>query len=221
MDFPAYLDEHVRTTLNAATQSGAPGAYAVSFFVYDDDDDPMRPTLTIGWNTEERVAFALNARPDQRPHQFWVPEDEAEARWNYAFWLQNRLSRIGDAVADPVGSALRREWITAADRWSDDPWEPGFEAKAHSVTQAFVELCVRTARGLHSDGTIARLFGRAVPVLVHEVEYYDAIADQAAAANPPGVADEFLAWIRQGSEEAAVRLAEFKAAFSQQEPGGR
>jgi hypothetical protein len=95
-----------------------------------------------------------------------------------------------------VGAALRREWVTAAGWWGDDPCESGFDEKAEAVTQAFVELCVRTARGLHSDGTIARLFRQSVPILVHELEYYAAIADQAGAANPPGVADEFLAWIR-------------------------
>jgi hypothetical protein len=31
---------------------------------------------------------------------------------------------------------------------------------------------------------------------VGEVEYYDAIAMQALAANPPGVADDFIDWVR-------------------------
>jgi hypothetical protein len=40
------------------------------------------------------------------------------------------------------------------------------------------------------------LFGRPIPVLVHELEYYDAIAMQNLAANPPGVADDFIRWCR-------------------------
>ena len=61
---------------------------------------------------------------------------------------------------------------------------------------AFVSACVRLARHLHAIGLIDKTFGRPIPVLVHELEYYDAIADQAAAANPPGVAADFITWVQ-------------------------
>jgi hypothetical protein len=35
-----------------------------------------------------------------------------------------------------------------------------------------------------------------VPVLIHELEYYEQIARQTEAANPPGLADDFAAWVR-------------------------
>ncbi|MEV7438623.1 hypothetical protein [Streptomyces griseoviridis] len=37
-----------------------------------------------------------------------------------------------------------------------------------------------------------------MPVIVHELEYYEAIARQTEAANPPGLADEFTSWVRNG-----------------------
>ncbi|MET8206232.1 hypothetical protein ABZT51_09325 [Streptomyces sp. NPDC005373] len=40
--------------------------------------------------------------------------------------------------------------------------------------------------------------GRTVPVIVHELEYYEAIVLQTEAANPPGLADEFTSWVRHG-----------------------
>jgi hypothetical protein len=42
----------------------------------------------------------------------------------------------------------------------------------------------------------AALFGKTIPVIVHELEYYDQIADQTLKANPPSAADEFAAWVR-------------------------
>jgi hypothetical protein len=30
--------------------------YVVSFFVYDEEDDPRKPTVTVGFNTEADVA---------------------------------------------------------------------------------------------------------------------------------------------------------------------
>lgn len=51
---------------------------------------------------------------------------------------------------------------------------------------------------LDSTGIIERSIGRTVPVIVHELEYYEAIARQTEAANPPGLADEFTSWVRNG-----------------------
>ncbi|MFJ4960698.1 hypothetical protein ACIQCR_34880 [Streptomyces sp. NPDC093249] len=50
----------------------------------------------------------------------------------------------------------------------------------------------------HTTGIIARSIGRTVPVIVHELEYYEAIARQTEAANPPGLAGEFTSWVRNG-----------------------
>ena len=33
-------------------QWDVPDIYAVSLFVYDEDDDPRKPTVTLGYNTE-------------------------------------------------------------------------------------------------------------------------------------------------------------------------
>ena len=37
-------------------------------------------------------------------------------------------------------------------------------------------------RGLHDSGDMVAIFGRPIPVLVHELEYYDAIAMQNMAS---------------------------------------
>jgi hypothetical protein len=38
----------------------APDIYAISFFIYDEDDDPQKPTITIGYNTESQVKRVLD-----------------------------------------------------------------------------------------------------------------------------------------------------------------
>ncbi len=194
MDFPDYLKTRVQSALTAAADADASGVYAISLFVYDEEDDPMRPTLTVGWNTEERVHYAWTASPEDRRHVWWVPSDEAEARWNYAFWLQNALTVVG-GQQDPMGAALCKEWLSARGLWVTEPEAPETYEVTDAATQALVDLCVRVARELHEAGVIKRLFGREVPVLVHELEYYQAIVDQAVDANPPGVAEDFVAWV--------------------------
>jgi hypothetical protein len=55
---------------------------------------------------------------------------------------------------------------------------------------------VGVVQDLHRSGEVVRLFGRPVPVLIHELEYYDQIARQNEAANPPGLVDAFARWAR-------------------------
>lgn len=175
--------------------------YAVSFFVYDDEDDPRCPTLTIGTNTEARVLASTTGSPTADPTARPAPTDPEEARWNYAFWLQNQLAVVGDLDNDAPGALLRQEWVRSLGLWYEDPsgdaeWRDSL-AKDKSITGEFVEMCVRTARNMHAEGLVERVFGRPVPIIVHELEYYDQIADQTLRANPPGMADEFARWVSQ------------------------
>jgi hypothetical protein len=61
-----------------------------------------------------------------------------------------------------------------------------------------VALLVDVVRRLHANGDLVATIGRTVPVLIHELEYYDAIADQNLRANPPGLVDEFAQYCRGG-----------------------
>jgi hypothetical protein len=82
--------------------------------------------------------------------------------------------------------------------YTDEEDEADFDActiVADAITARWVALCVEMARALHASGAIAQRFGRRIPIIVHELEYYPKIAEQTAAANPPGVATEFVAWI--------------------------
>jgi hypothetical protein len=64
------------------------------------------------------------------------------------------------------------------------------------ITAAFVRECCDTVCRLHASGAVTAIYGRSIPLLVHELEYYDEIAEQNKAANPPGVCDEFALWVR-------------------------
>ncbi len=64
------------------------------------------------------------------------------------------------------------------------------------ITEQFVALCVRVARALHDGGVITGKFRRLIPIIMHELEYYDQIAEQTREANPPGLTVEFEEWVR-------------------------
>jgi len=58
----------------------------------------------------------------------------------------------------------------------------------------FIETVINTMRQLFADGTIAGAFGRDIPAIIHELEYYAAPNSWTKHANPKGLANEFLAW---------------------------
>ncbi|MFE9574535.1 hypothetical protein ACFYMW_39510 [Streptomyces sp. NPDC006692] len=190
------FQDHLRALATQAVASistaEAEGIYVVSFFIDNERDDPRQPTLTIGYNTETQFRRNIGDA-----------SDEAEARWNYAFWLQNELTVIGDLTRDPDGAAARRRWINELGLWYDEPanpedWVSTVGSTAARIEANFKQACVQLARGLHDDGVIATILGRPVPVVLHELEYYEAIARRTEAANPPGLADDFTAWVRTG-----------------------
>jgi len=168
--------------------------YAVSFFVYDEEDDPRKPTVTVGFNSEDDVAAASDLAATRST-------DEHEARWNYAFWRQNKLAIICDSDVDPLGANLRQEWARENGLWYDlaEGEDAIFNERGEPLTKAFVQLLVDVVRQLHAQGDIRRIFGSSISVLIHELEYYDEIAAQNIAANPAGVVPkDFVRWCREG-----------------------
>jgi len=126
--------------------------------------------------------------------------DESEARWNYAFFLQTEVAIVGDPARDPAGARLVEAWAKDQGYWySDEEEDADFDAtveRAERLTEAFVALTVKAVKQLHEQGDVRSVFGRTLPLLIHELEYYDEIADQNVAANPPGAADDFARWCR-------------------------
>ena len=177
----------IEAALRAIPKELRSSIYVVSFFVCDDEDDPRRPTLTVGYNTIERWKASIPAA-----------SDFAEAKWNFACWIQNELIKFGGDSAS--GAALVGAWVASTGlSYSDAEEDADFEAcleRGGQITDTFVEECCEIVRRLHASGAVAEIFGRSIPVLVHELEVYEGIAGQNEAVNPPGVCAEFAQWVR-------------------------
>jgi hypothetical protein len=184
-----YIYEAARDVLDGIPIDVRPDIYVLSLFVYDEDDDPRRPTVRVGFNTESDVA--RSADPAEA-----FSTDVHEARWNYAFWCQNELALIGDTESDAEGARLREQWARDEGLWYDlvEDESPVFDDLDERLTNGFVSLLEGVVQRLHA-ADIIRIFGKPLPVLIHELEYYDEIASQNLRANPPGVVpDDFVRW---------------------------
>ena len=155
--------------------------YAVSLYVYDMNDNPCEPVVTLGYNTVEQFQKEIP-----------TASDEQEAKWNYAFWLQNEELSFGAGETQSVV----RQWIESAG-YSYFTYEEMFDAEEEpeeslyeGITGAFIEVLIEVVKELHESGFIKEQFGKEIPVLIHELEYYDKIAGQNLRANPAKIVEE-------------------------------
>jgi hypothetical protein len=190
LTFPEYLYARVAEGVEGFAELDVDDIYTVSLYCWCNDDDLRQPALIVGHNSETQVAAVLSTAG-------YRPEAD-EARWNYAYWLQDMPVVVGDPD-DPTGVRLAREWIEQAGLWySDEQEEADFDTTLELggvIVQRFWDECLRVARRLHDDGVIRKAFGRSVPVIVHDLEYEEYHADAALAGNPPELVADYIAWV--------------------------
>ena len=158
--------------------------YVISFFVYDLDDDPSKPTVTLGYNTEQEVSKNLKY------------SDDPEIRWNYAFWLQNDEGSFG---VDKASSKLVKEWIKEnCDNHKNHSHKDSntkLGADLSWITESFVQILIEVVKEIQNSGILKDKFQRDIPILIHELEYYDKIAEQNIEANGAEIVKDFVDFV--------------------------
>ena len=167
--------------------------YAISFWKDNVDDDPRRPVVTIGYNTVSHAeAQKQNA------------SNAMEAKWNYAYWMQDDTGTLGgnDTMLriyfKDEGLFYTLHELNKAEKQEENGNPEGYmmiEEKDRQMQEAFMDIVIEVANRLHRNETITRALGRDLPVIIHELEYYDQPVGWTAKANPTLVA-EFMEWYR-------------------------
>lgn len=147
--------------------------YAFSLYMYANNDEPLQQIVVFGYNTEEQVKDSINSA-----------SSPIEARWNYAFWLQNSEFVFGE---DTDTAKDIQEWLKEHNLINlpedDEEW---------IIEEAFAKEMVTIVKDMHKKGIIKNKFGKELPILVHKLEYYDEIAKLNKEANGEYLPKEFL-----------------------------
>lgn len=185
------LERHIFNTLCRAldqlSNSVVIEIYALSFWVYSDEDDPRHPVLEFSYNTTTQFE---RATPNA--------SSAAEAKWNFAYWLQDCVVRIGGKDDHLIAAWLHEknlnytndEALNESDRCMD---------LDIIIEEEFWNLCARIAKQLHDDSEIAKKFGHPIPIIIHNLEYHEKNVELARGINPPGTSDEFVDWASFGN----------------------
>ena len=184
-----YVLESIKSEILSWNNDVIKDIYVISLYISNSEDDPRRPTITLGYNTMEQYENVVSDA-----------SDNAEAKWNFAFWLQNEELIIGDNWGENLEDGEKiSQWIKENNLYYSDEEEDEDFDKAlklgDEITSRFVELCVEVVKKLHEEDVIEQKFGKALPLIIHELEYYDLIAEQNKRANPEAVIKEFADWV--------------------------
>ncbi|MFE2826310.1 hypothetical protein [Streptomyces sp. NPDC059271] len=203
---------HLRTAAEAVVrrfpEALRPEIYALSLRVWRVDGDERHPYVAIGYNTETQCAKETS------------PQDPDEARWNYALWLLDGFETLGNVPEDPVGGPLFVEAAKEQGIWFEGDYdfltmdlpedeEDELDFASEMLRLQFHADCVDLARRLHADGTLTEIFGRALPVVVFDMDSPGWEVKATRAANPPGVIEDFMVWQTAAVFENAPRTEEF------------
>ncbi len=199
--FESHIYEIFARSIRSWDAAVCEDVYALSFFIYDNADDPRQPQVHLSYNTLSNWKKSCRRGIDRR-----------EVKWNFAFWPNDFKAIIpgyyldGESmIPDTVSDGLRSAWL-ASQGFNVSEGEIDSYPYPPPVTLAFVAICVRVAQRLHENGVITSKFGRAIPIIVHEIEYYDDILEETRNANPPGVTDEFEEWYKEMGEQPKPAL---------------
>ena len=138
------------------------------------------------WNKSDIYAISL-----------WVNDNDDNPRWNFAFWLQNEELIFGIDESQQIV----KKWIleNGFQYFTNDELIT-FEQidEAEKITGVFVNVLVDIVKELHVSGFIKEQFGREIPILIHELEYYEEIANQNIEANGIELVKEFTKFCMYG-----------------------
>ena len=164
--------------------------YVLAFNVWRIDADNRHPYVDIGYNTESHYEEEMR-RGDSDP---W------EVRWNYAFWILEGFDKLGNVPEDPAGGPLHEEEARNLGIWYDGEFDlvrmledDELRAKSRLLELHFHDSVVDLVRHLHASGTVERIFGRPLPVVVFDMDCPGWEEEATKAANPAELIEDFLA----------------------------
>ncbi|RZJ86320.1 MAG: hypothetical protein EOO20_18520 [Chryseobacterium sp.] len=167
--------------------------YALSFSYYAEDDDTRFPCIKVSYNTHT-----------QYRQQTANAAHETEAKWNYAFWLQEAIETIGGKADELLHNWFKASpfYYSAADNEAaeeNDELFNRFMELGENFETEFIEHIITLTRKLFKERVIEKKFGKDIPVIIHEPEYYDQAISWTQKANKSGLIEEFLETYQNGN----------------------
>jgi hypothetical protein len=169
--------------------------YALSFCYTCDDDDLRFPKITLGYNTLSNVK-----------EESYNATSKEDAKWNFDYWLQTEVETVGGKK-----DKLLKQWFAKTSYfYSDEENDRAIEEdeelydkllkKGDKFGKDFIKEVIVLAKRLLDDGEVEKVFGRNIPIIIHQRDFEDTPISWTKKANPAKLIKEFLEYW-DGEEE--------------------
>ena len=168
--------------------------YAISFFVYSNEayeygEYSNVTEFSISYNTESDCNGA---------------DELSEKRWNYAFWRQNEIPII-KADDENEGMKLLFDWYreNGVENIGYEDFSACYDEKMMYIGKGpvgyyeLLSIIVEIAKRLQESGFVKNKFGKAIPIIIHDLEYTWYVIEATKSANQQGEADVFFAAMKE------------------------
>lgn len=190
--FLEFSYEKLKNAINKIPDEEAKDIYALSFYFYAEDDDSRYPTIEFSYNTSQQYA-----------NETQNASSETEAKWNYAFWLQEEIEKIGGEE-----DKLLAKWFKETPHYysekenekaeDDDELFDRLLEKGEKFETEFVNEILILTKKLFEQKVITGKFGKEIPILIHELEYYEKPIEWTKKANKPEIIKDFIKAYKDG-----------------------
>lgn len=191
IDLRSYLKSKIKNIISKWNEDNI---YAISFFVYSNESYEYKgfsniTNFFVSYNTEKDCRYA---------------DETSEERWNYAFWRRNEIPII-DSDNENEGIDILFDWYeeNGIENIGYEDFKTCYDDKMRYIGKGPVgyyellsEITV-VAKELQKSGFIIQKFGKAIPIIIHDLEYSWYVLEATKAANPNGEADVFLSAMRK------------------------
>ncbi len=181
-----YLYDKIANTILTWKKEIVKDIYVISLFVYY-EDDPRNICVVLGYNTNKQYKSSIKDA-----------FDENEAKWNYAYFLQNQELVIGkeDDEKELITDWIKEHHLYYTDQKLKENYSRAKQL-GDQIVVLFKKALVNVVIKLHQSGIITDIFSRVVPVIIHDYDYDEETALLNEEANPKELIAEFVSWIKE------------------------
>ena len=183
--FISEIYNKIKDAINGIDNKVANDIYAISFWNTNEEDDQRYPQIIVSYNTNSHYESQINKA-----------SSAGEAKWNFVFWLHNDLLIIGGSDDKNLAGWFKETPFYYSDKQEelaedDDELFDELLERGSEFHNLFIDEIISIAKKLHNE-VISNKFGRPIPIIIHELEYYDVPIGWTKEANSPELIADFL-----------------------------
>ena len=145
------------------------------------------PKVTLSYNTLSNVK-----------EESYNAASKEDAKWNFDYWLQTEMETIGGKK-----DKLLKQWFAKTPHfYTDEENDRAIEEdedlydkllkKGDRFCKEFIKEAIALAKQLLDEGEIERVFGRNIPIIIHQQDFEETPILWTKKANPAKLIKEFL-----------------------------